>query len=141
MRPRHEHRRRQCLFGGRTFHDLDDFFCTKGHEFLQEIYQQKLQEKITAIEQTDEGKQCPHCKKKRTSKTRRRKGETEFYADGVFVHIRNAEDIAQWMEMKVGAFAKRERGESALPSERHIRILPEPSVVSAFASIAKGVRS
>ena len=30
---------------GRTFHDLDDFFCTKGHDFLQEVYQQKLQEK------------------------------------------------------------------------------------------------
>ena len=53
---------------GRTFHDLDDFFCTKGHDFLQEIYQPKLQEKITAIEQTDEAKQCPHCKKKGQAK-------------------------------------------------------------------------
>ena len=63
------------------------------------------------------------------------KGETEFYADGVFVHIRNAEGIAQWIEMKVGAYAKRPRGLSALPSEGHTRILPEPTVVSAFASI------
>jgi len=38
--------------------------------------------------------------------------------------------------MKVGAFAKRERGVSALPSEWHTRTLPEPTVVSAFASIA-----
>ena len=62
-------------------------------------------------------------------------GETEFYADGVFVHIRNAEGIAQWMEMKVGAFAKRLRGLSALPSEWHTRILPDPTLVYAFASI------
>ena len=54
---------------GRTFHDLDDFVCTKGHDFLQEIYQQKLQEKITAIEKNRESKQCPHCKKKRLTKT------------------------------------------------------------------------
>jgi hypothetical protein len=34
---------------GRTFHDLDDFFCTKGQEFLQEIFKQKLQERIEGL--------------------------------------------------------------------------------------------
>ena len=62
-------------------------------------------------------------------------GETEFYADGVFVHIRTLEGLAQWMEMKVGAVAKRLRGLSALPSEWYTRLLPEPTVVSAFAAI------
>jgi len=69
------------------------------------------------------------------------KGETEFYADGVFIHIRNADGTAQWMEAKVGAYAKRCRALFALPSEWATRILPEPSVVSAFAAIKKGVRS
>jgi hypothetical protein len=58
---------------GRTFHDLDDFFCTKGQEFLQEVFKQKLQERIEKNETTPEGKQCPHCKKKRRSKTRKKK--------------------------------------------------------------------
>jgi hypothetical protein len=58
---------------GRTFHDLDDFFCTKGQDFLQEVFKQKLQERIEKIETTPEGKQCPHCKKKRPSKTRKKK--------------------------------------------------------------------
>ena len=64
------------------------------------------------------------------------KGETEFYADGTFVHIRNEFGKAEWREFKVGAYAKRLRGLSALPTEWHTRTLPEPSVVSAFASIA-----
>ena len=39
------------------------------------------------------------------------------------------------MEVKVGAFAKRERGESVFPSEWATRDLPQPTVVSSFASI------
>jgi hypothetical protein len=62
-------------------------------------------------------------------------GEVEFYADGVFVHIRNDFGKAEWREFKVGAFAKRRRGAFALPSEWHTRRLPEPTVVSAFAAI------
>jgi hypothetical protein len=62
-------------------------------------------------------------------------GEVEFYADGVFVHIRNDFGKAEWREFKVGAFAKRRRGAFALPSEWHTRKLPEPTVVSAFAAI------
>jgi hypothetical protein len=224
---------------GRTFHDLDDFFCTKGQEFLQEVFKQKLQERIEKTETTPEGKQCPHCKKKTTFKDtkeksvvavhghvaierhyrycshckeyvfpsdvtlgmkegyterlqrvitrccglwsyrlakenlqeffgislshttlgkiaghtaeemaarmqdnpdvrndfQKAKGRVEFYADGVFVHLRDEDGIARWHEMKVGAFAKRLLGESALPSEWHTRKLPEPTVVSAFAAI------
>jgi hypothetical protein len=63
------------------------------------------------------------------------KCRVEFYADGVFVHIRDEDGIARWMETKVGAFAKREFGESAFPSEWSTRKLPEPTVVSAFAAI------
>jgi hypothetical protein len=224
---------------GRTLHDLDDSFCTKGQEFLQEVFKQKLQERIERTETTTEGKQCPHCKKKTkvqytkpktlttsngqitihrryrhcsscgksffpvdvtfgadTSYTigltrvvsrccglwsyrlaadtlnelcgvtlshttigtiasptademaarllnnpdvrtdfQKAVGETEFYADGVFAHVRNEFDVAEWREFKVGTFAKRRRGVSALPSEWHTRKLPEPSVVAAFAAI------
>jgi hypothetical protein len=63
------------------------------------------------------------------------KGRVEFYADGVFIHLRDDDGIARWHEMKVGAFAKRTLGEKALPSEWHTRKLPEPTVVSAFAAI------
>jgi len=63
------------------------------------------------------------------------KGETEFYTDGVFVHIRNDNGKAEWCETKVGAFVKRELGESVAPEEWASRKLPEPTVVSAFAAI------
>jgi hypothetical protein len=33
----------------------------------------ELQERIEKTETTPEGKQCPHCKKKRRSKTRKKK--------------------------------------------------------------------
>ena len=62
-------------------------------------------------------------------------GDTEFSADGTFVHILNDEDKAEWKEVKVGALAKRERGESAAQPEWNTRTLPEPTVVSAFAAI------
>jgi hypothetical protein len=63
------------------------------------------------------------------------KGEKEFQLDGTSVNTRNADGKAEWREMKVGAFAKRERGKSALPSEWESRKLPEPTVLSAFAAI------
>jgi hypothetical protein len=63
------------------------------------------------------------------------KGEIEFYADGVFVHIRNADGTVEWREMKIGALVKRLRGLFALPSEWHTRNLPDPTAVSAFAAI------
>jgi len=63
------------------------------------------------------------------------KGEIEFYADGTFVHIRHADGTTAWREFKLGAFAKRLRGLPALSSEWATRILPNPTVVAAFASI------
>ena len=226
---------------GQTIHDLDDFMLIAGKKILQEVMQQKLQERIEQAEQKTENKQCPQCKKtqyqNKKTKTigsahghltlcrrychcircetysypveatlgldksytnglnrlisrccdlwsyrlaadnlqelcgiglshttvgeiaantadeiaaemanrseeirndfQKAKGDTEFYADGTFVHIRNDDDNkAEWKEMKVGAFAKRERGECAAPSEWNTRKLPEPTVVSAFAAIA-----
>jgi hypothetical protein len=58
---------------GRTFHDLDDFFGTKGQKLLQEVFQQKLQERIATAEKNTEVKQCSHCKKKRRSKIQSKK--------------------------------------------------------------------
>jgi hypothetical protein len=224
---------------GRTFHDLDDFFCTKGHNLLQEVFLQKLQERITNAEKTAEAKHCPDCKKKtiyQNKKTKtlaathghvtlhrnyrycsdceqysypievtlgletgyterltriitrcvglwsyrlsaetieelcgvqlshmtlgkiadatavklgvklennsdireafqKAKGDTEFYADGVFAHIRDEYGVAKWMEFKIGALVKRPRGLFALPSEWGGRKLPEPTAVAAFAAI------
>ena len=228
---------------GQTIHDLDDFMLIAGKKLLQEVMQQKLQERIEQAEQKPENKQCPQlflpvlreyqnnktktvgsahgpltlCRQYRycircetyshpvevtlgldksytnglnrlvsrccglwsyrmatdnlqelcgihlshttvgeiaadTADTiaarmesrseeirnafQQAKGEGEFYADGTFIHIRNDNDKAEWREMKVGAFAKRERGEPATPSEWNTRKLPEPNVVSAFAAIA-----
>jgi hypothetical protein len=63
------------------------------------------------------------------------KGQTESFADGTSIHIRNAEGKAEWKEGKVGVFVKREQGASALPSEWNTRHLPQPTAVSAFALI------
>jgi hypothetical protein len=58
---------------GQTVHDLDDFLIDAGREFLKEVYQQKLQERIKQIETTPETKQCPDCKKKLIPNTKNRK--------------------------------------------------------------------
>lgn len=62
-------------------------------------------------------------------------GHTEFYMDGTFVPIRNADGTREWKEMKVAAFIKRLLAMSALPPEWGTRKLPKPTVVYAFASI------
>lgn len=62
-------------------------------------------------------------------------GEIEFYSDGTFVHIRESDGTAVWREFKLGAYAKRERSASALPSDWATRELLKPSVVYAFAAI------
>jgi hypothetical protein len=49
---------------GETFDDMENFFLVKGRKFLQETFQEKLQERITQTEITDDAKQCPDCKKK-----------------------------------------------------------------------------
>ena len=58
---------------GQTLHDLDDFLLLDGKKFLGEVFQQKLQERTELAEQKAENQQCPHCKKKRIPKTKRRK--------------------------------------------------------------------
>jgi len=58
---------------GRTIHDLDDFLFIAGREFINEVMQQKLQERIEQVEATPESKQCPQCKKKSTLTTEPRK--------------------------------------------------------------------
>jgi len=63
------------------------------------------------------------------------KGETDFYADGTFVHIRCEDGHAEWKETKVGVLTKRKQGESTLPEDWAKRELPKPSVVSAFAVV------
>jgi hypothetical protein len=65
------------------------------------------------------------------------KGDTEFTADGAFIHIRNEDKTHCWMECKVACFTKRERGKSALPHEWDKRELPKPSVTMAIASLDK----
>jgi len=52
---------------------MEEFFLTKGREFLRETFEQKLQERIEQTETIAETKQCPHCKKKRKRKTKNRK--------------------------------------------------------------------
>ena len=62
-------------------------------------------------------------------------GEIEFTADGTCINTRDENGKSEWREMKVGILAKRTCGESATPAEWESRILPEPSVVSAFAAV------
>jgi len=56
-----------------TFDSMETFFLDKGRKFLQETFQDKLQERVKQVETTAEAKQCPHCKKKRITKMRKRK--------------------------------------------------------------------
>jgi hypothetical protein len=63
------------------------------------------------------------------------KGNSEFYTDGTFVPIRNADGTREWREMKLAAFVKRRLAASALPEEWATRLLPKPSAVYAFAAI------
>jgi hypothetical protein len=43
---------------GQTIHDLDDFLVDAGREFFQEVYQQKLQERIAQTEADDTTSPC-----------------------------------------------------------------------------------
>ena len=52
---------------GRYIHDLDDFLSIEGRKFMRDVLEKKVQERIQQVEATDEGKQCPACKKKRST--------------------------------------------------------------------------
>ena len=56
---------------GETLNDMEEFFLIQGRKFLQETFQEKLQERIERVETTAEAKMCPHCKKKRVTKMKR----------------------------------------------------------------------
>ena len=58
---------------GETLNDREEFFLIQGRKFLQETFQEKLQERIERVETTAAAEECPHCKKKRATKTKRRK--------------------------------------------------------------------
>ena len=58
---------------GQTFNLMEAFFLDKGRKLFQETFQEKLQERIQRTENAAESKQCPDCKKKRNTKTRKRK--------------------------------------------------------------------
>ena len=46
-----------------TLDNMEYFFFDKGRKFLQEAFQEKLQERVQQVETTIDAKQCPHCKK------------------------------------------------------------------------------
>ncbi|GHT30483.1 hypothetical protein FACS1894214_0420 [Planctomycetales bacterium] len=48
---------------GHVLDDMDDFLFTAIRKLAAETLEKKIQERINVAEQTDEAKQCPHCKK------------------------------------------------------------------------------
>jgi hypothetical protein len=57
-------------------------------------------------------------------------GDIEFQTDAAKVNTTEG-----WRDMKIGIFARRERGEPATPAEWDTRILPAPTTRFAFAAI------
>jgi hypothetical protein len=57
-------------------------------------------------------------------------GDVEFQTDAAKVNTTGG-----WRDMKIGIFARRERGESATPAEWDERHLPAPTTRAAFAAI------
>lgn len=57
-------------------------------------------------------------------------GDVEFQSDAAKVNTTGG-----WRDMKIGIFARRERGEPATPAEWDDRILPRPTTRAAFAAI------
>jgi hypothetical protein len=55
---------------GRYIHDLDDFLYIEGRKFMREVLEKQVQAHIDHVETTDEGKQCPKCKKKTSAHSR-----------------------------------------------------------------------
>jgi hypothetical protein len=48
---------------GHIFEEIENFFFIEGRKFLQETFQETVQERVKQIETTEEAKQCPACKK------------------------------------------------------------------------------
>jgi len=63
------------------------------------------------------------------------KGETEFQIDGTCINTRNEDGTQEYRDVKIASAVKRERGDSATPSEWATRELPEPNAVYAVAAI------
>lgn len=57
-------------------------------------------------------------------------GDVEFQTDAAKVNTTEG-----WRDMKIGIFARRERGEPATPAEWDDRYLPAPTTRAAFAAI------
>ena len=53
---------------GKTFDHLETFFIDEGRDFIQHVFQEKLQEQIEQAEDNS-SPLCPDCKNKRRSKT------------------------------------------------------------------------
>jgi len=58
-------------------------------------------------------------------------GEAEFYTDGVTVNTTEG-----WRDLRLNVMSKREAGLAATPQQWKDRVLPEPSVRIAWASMA-----
>jgi len=54
-----------------TLDTMEALLLDKGRKLLQETFEVKLQERVEQVETTPESKQCPHCKKKRSTKIRK----------------------------------------------------------------------
>jgi hypothetical protein len=57
-------------------------------------------------------------------------GDVEFQIDAAKVHTTGG-----WRDMKIGIFARRQRGEKATPTQWDSRTLPPPTARAAFAAI------
>jgi hypothetical protein len=62
-------------------------------------------------------------------------GEVEFETDGTCVNTQEG-----WREVRLGLFAKRQRGQPASPDKWDQRDLPPPTQVVAWAAIERGAR-
>jgi hypothetical protein len=49
---------------GQIIHDIDNLLFVEGKKFINEVLKEKLQERIEALEDTPETKECGQCKKK-----------------------------------------------------------------------------
>jgi len=63
------------------------------------------------------------------------KGETEAQVDGTCINTRNEDGTQEYRDVKIATAVRRERGDSATPSEWATRELPEPTVTYAVAAI------